>query len=400
MSLQKTSLKNFLNLKLILILNLIFFDLFLSNFVYAEDLNNKPSTEYLRRKTKNNFYIIGPSDVLYVEINDFTKELNSISTVNGEGFLKLPNLNKVYVEGLTIDELSDVLNQEYSKIVKEPSVNISVMKYRPVKIVIEGEVEDTGIHILPGTYNLNVNNTPSEGISLTNVSRTIFSSNDDDFKNLHNTHQSSSESVFFPTVFEAIRKSSGITLNADLSKVKIIRNNSISNGGGKIATTVNLLETLNQKDNSQNIRIMDGDNIYIPRSAGNSLKQITKAIKSNLNSKFINIYLAGRVQNVGLIKLNRTASLTDAIEIAGAKIVKGPVKFLRYNADGSIDSRKFRYRKNVKRGDFKNPILKNGDIIYITKSPINVATEVMSEITSPFQGILSSYTIYKAFSNL
>ena len=400
MSLQKTSLKNFLNLKLILILNLIFFDLFLSNFVYAEDLNNKPSTEYLRRKTKNNFYIIGPSDVLYVEINDFTKELNSISTVNGEGFLKLPNLNKVYVEGLTIDELSDVLNQEYSKIVKEPSVNISVMKYRPVKIVIEGEVEDTGIHILPGTYNLNVNNTPSEGISLTNVSRTIFSSNDDDFKNLHNTHQSSSESVFFPTVFEAIRKSSGITLNADLSKVKIIRNNSISNGGGKIATTVNLLETLNQKDNSQNIRIMDGDNIYIPRSAGNSLKQITKAIKSNLNSKFINIYLAGRVQNVGFLKLNRTASLTDAIEIAGAKIVKGPVKFLRYNADGSIDSRKFRYRKNVKRGDFKNPILKNGDIIYITKSPINVATEVMSEITSPFQGILSSYTIYKAFSNL
>ena len=400
MSLQKTSLKNFLNLKLILILNLIFFDLFLSNFVYAEDLNNKPSTEYLRRKTKNNFYIIGPSDVLYVEINDFTKELNSISTVNGEGFLKLPNLNKVYVEGLTIDELSDVLNQEYSKIVKEPSVNISVMKYRPVKIVIEGEVEDTGIHILPGTYNLNANNTPSEGISLTNVSRTMFSSKDDDFKNLYNTHQSSSESVFFPTVFEAIRKSSGITLNADLSKVKIIRNNSISNGGGKIATTVNLLETLNQKDNSQNIRIMDGDNIYIPRSAGNSLKQITKAIKSNLNSKFINIYLAGRVQNVGLIKLNRTASLTDAIEIAGAKIVKGPVKFLRYNADGSIDSRKFRYRKNVKRGDFKNPILKNGDIIYITKSPINVATEVMSEITSPFQGILSSYTIYKAFSNL
>lgn len=400
MSLQKISLKNFLTIKLILILNLIFSDLFLSSLVYAENLNNKPSTEYLRRKTKNNFYIIGPGDVLYVEINDFTKELNSPSTVNGEGFLKLPSLNKVYVEGLTIDELSDVLNQEYSKIVKEPSVNISVIKYRPVRIVIEGEVENTGIHILPGTYNLNVNNTQSEGFSLpSGSSKTIFSSNDN-LKNLFNTNQSSSESVFFPTVFEAIRKSSGITLNADLSKVKIIRKNSISNGGGKISTTVNLLETLNQKDNSQNIRIMDGDNIYIPRSEGNSLKQITKAIKSNLNSKFINIYLAGRVQSVGFLKLNRTASLTDAIDIAGAKIIRGPVRFLRYNADGSIVSRKFRYRKNAKRGDFNNPILKNGDIIYITRSPLNVASEVMNEITSPFQGILSSYTLYKAFSKL
>ena len=327
--------------------------------------------------------------------------MNSISTVNGEGFLKLPNLNKVYVEGLTIDELSEVLNQEYSKIVKEPAVNISVMKYRPVRIVIEGEVEDTGIHILPGTYNLNVDNKSSEDISLTGgIRKTIFNSNDESLKNLINTNQSSSESVFFPTVFEAIRKSSGITLNGDLSKVRIIRNNSISNGGGKISTTVNLLQTLNQNDNSQNIRIMDGDSIYVPRSNDNSIKQITKAIKSNLNSKFINVYVAGRVENVGLIKLNRTASLTNAIDIVGAKIIKGPVRFLRYNADGSIDSRKFRYRKNAKRGDYKNPILKNGDIIHIQKSSLNVATEVVNEITSPFQGLLSSFALYKAFSDL
>ncbi len=395
------SLKKIITFKFILFLNFIFCDSFLFNYVYAENFNNKPTAEYLRKKTKDNFYIIGPGDVLYIEINDFTKELNNIFSIDGEGFLKLQELNKVYVQGLTIDELTDVLNEEYSKIVKKPSVNITVVKYRPVRIVIEGEVEDSGIHILPGTFNLNVNN-PSN-VELVNPeegNKTIFSSNNADFKKFMSVNQSNSESVIFPTVFEAIRKSSGITLNADLSKVRVIRNNSLSNGGGKISTTVNLLETINQKDNSQNIRIMDGDNIFIPKSNDNSLKQITKAIKSNLNPKFINVYLAGRVDNVGFIKLNSTASLSDAIDLAGVKFLKGPVRFLRYNNDGTIDYRKFGYRKNQKRGNYKNPILKNGDIIYVTKSPLNIATEVLSEVSSPFQGILSSYAIYKAFSDL
>ena len=80
--------------------------------------------------------------------------------------------------------------------------------------------------------------------------------------------------------------------------------------------------------------------------------------------------------------------------------MKGPIRFLRYNSDGSIDVRKFGYRRNAKRGSYKNPILKDGDIVYITKSSLNLTTEVLSEITAPFQGILSSYTLYKAFSNL
>ena len=39
---------------------------------------------------------------------------------------------------------------------------------------------------------------------------------------------------------------------------------------------------------------MDGDNIFIARSDKPSPTQITKAIKSNLNPKFINVYFAGR----------------------------------------------------------------------------------------------------------
>ena len=46
-------------------------------------------------------------------------------------------------------------------------------------------------------------------------------------------------SPFFSTVFDAIRSSGGITQFSDLTSIKVIRKNSISNGGGKIQTTIN-----------------------------------------------------------------------------------------------------------------------------------------------------------------
>ena len=392
-------LKKFIKIKFSFLISLTLFEF--GNFKKAlADINQIPGQEYIRDFPQNNFYILGPGDVLNIEVNDYTLDLNNVLPISGEGFIKLKGLKKIYVKGLTISELSNILNQEYLNFVKYPDVDITILKYRPIKIYIQGEVEETGLHVLPGSYNLKVSNNngflipPRSQKSIFNIDRP----QNLDF--LGSTNSAVSENVFFPTLFDAIKKSNGITLNADLSQVKIVRKNSISNGGGSISTTVNLLDTINQKDDSQNIRLMDGDNIFIARSDSPSTSQITKAIKSNLNPKFINVYFAGRVENAGIVQLNKTAALTDALNIVGPKVLKGPIRFLRYNSDGSIDVRKFGYRRKAKRGSYKNPILKDGDIVYITKSSLNLTTEVLSEITAPFQGILSSYTLYKAFSNL
>ena len=72
---------------------------------------------------------------------------------------------------------------------------------------------------------------------------------------------------------------------------------------------------------------MDGDNIFIAKVIMISTTQITKAIKSNLNPKFINVYFAGRVENAGIVQLNKTAALTDALNIVGSKVLKGPIRF-------------------------------------------------------------------------
>ena len=92
------------------------------------------------------------------------------------------------------------------------------------------------------------------------------------------------------------------------------------------------------------------------------------------------------VENAGIVQLNKTAALTDALNIVGPKVLKGPIRFLRYNSDGSIDARKFGYRRNAKRGSFKNPILKDGDIVYVTKSSLNLTTEVLGRNYCAFSG--------------
>ena len=77
------------------------------------------------------------------------------------------------------------------------------------------------------------------------------------------------------------------------------------------------------------------------------------------------------------------------------KVLKGPARFLRYNNDGSIDERQFRYESSAKRGSYKNPFLKNGDVIMITNSTFYIINEVIDEGTSPFKGIFSFYGAYK-----
>ena len=42
------------------------------------------------------------------------------------------------------------------------------------------------------------------------------------------------DSPFFPTVFDAIRSSGGITQFSDLTSIRVIRKNNLSDGGGKM----------------------------------------------------------------------------------------------------------------------------------------------------------------------
>ena len=52
--------------------------------------------------------------------------------------------------------------------------------------------------------------------------------------------------------------------------------------------------------------------------------------------------------------ISRSGTLNDAIDMAGGKkVIKGPITFVRFNNDGTIDKRKFKIKRNAKRGSYK-----------------------------------------------
>ena len=341
---------------------------------------NQLNDNYLYNLPSND-YIIGAGDKLNISVSRDYPELTTLVTVDGEGTIYLPKLNRLFVKNLTTTELNNLLNEAYAKFVRFPDVEVLVTEYRPIRVQVKGEVENPGLHTLKGAFTVIPKKTTKDGPVLIGLDNAIL----DTPKGL---------SYFFPTLFDVIRASGGITEYSDLSNIKIIRKDNLSNGGGKITTEINYENMIKNGDNSPNIRIYDSDIIIIRKREKPNSMMLGQASLYNLNPKYINVFVTGRVNMPGKLEIPQASVLTDAVALAGgSKIIKGPLTFIRFNSDGTYDKRKFRYRNSTKRGSYKNPKLKNGDLIFIGESFATATTQIIGELTSPIRGIISTYAL-------
>jgi len=371
---------------------------------YSETLSDKSLSKYIRTVPDDSFYILGSGDCFFLKVSKYANDLTNNFCIDGEGVSYLPRLKKIYISGLTVSELIDVLNKEYKSYVNLPDVEITITTYRPVNVYVDGEVYAPGLYTLKGVFNPLLEKRDVEDFTFRDISGSYNSYQNSAIQRSLIDNNKKAYNIFFPSITDAIRTSGGVTQNSDLRNVEITRVNKYSDGGGKIKTNVNLINTLDLKDTSQNIRILDGDTIFIPKTDVPISSQISQAMKSNINPKFIKVMVTGRVTQPGELNVPLTVSgfstLTDALDIAGGKkIISGPVNFLRYNSDGTVDKRRFNYKRKAKRGSYINPYLRNGDIVYVGNSLLNVASEAITDITSPFVNMFSAYTFYKVFTN-
>lgn len=365
-----------------------------SNQINPVVSNTKINTDYLK-KLPSNDYIIGSGDTLKILVSNDYRELTRQVTVDGEGTIYLPKLNRIYVSGLTIDELNKVLNKAFLKFVKYPDVAVQVSSYRPIRVLVQGEVENPGLQTLSGSISIQQDLVDEEE----NISPFIGNSPDNVEAINKKDQRRQTYRYYFPTVFDAIRESGGITNFADLKRIQIIRNENLTNGGGKITATINFEEVINSGDNTQNIRILDSDVIRVFRSNTTNSLNLRKAVLSNLNPKYIEVFVTGRVRNPGRTIVSKASVLTDAIDISGGtKALKGKLTFIRFNNDGSIDKRRFKVNKRSKRGSFYNPILRNGDLLVIEDNFLTISNEILDDLTKPFVGIFSTYGLIKAIN--
>ena len=363
-----------------------------SRFVFASNILEKNKKEeltidYLKRLPTSE-YILGPGDLLFINVSRDYPELKSFVRIDRQGTLYLPKIKRIFVEGLSLNELNILLNKAFEEFVKFPSVEVSIVEYRPIRIYVDGEVEDPGLQTLSGAFSISAN---QEDETSGKDSKKVIE--DSSINQAIKTN-------YFPTVFDAIRSAGGITRFSNLKEVEIIRINSITEGGGRKKALLDFEKLIIDGDVSQNIRVYDGDTINVKKSEEVNLLQISRATKSNLNAKFINVFISGRINNPGNVKLSKSSTLNDAVDIAGgAKVLKGKTRFVRFNNDGTLDKRKISYSKKNPRGSYKNPYLREGDLILIDNSVISSTNEVISEITQPFTGIFSIYGLIKAISD-
>ncbi len=329
------------------------------------------NSEYLNQVPKTD-YILGPGDIIFIDFSPQYIELSQKSTIDGEGTINLPFLDKVFVSGLTTNELKKILSDAFESYIKFPSIDIEVVKYRPLRVFVAGEVENPGLHNLKGSFSVN----STKGIDIVDTT------------------------YYFPTVFDAIQRSGGITEYSDLSNIEVIRKENLTNGGGKIITSINFENLLINGDKSQNIRIYDSDIIRIPKSNKSNKEILKRASLSDLNPKYIEVFISGRIQTKqGIRKLGRTTYLVDAIDLAIPRTLRGKVFFMRLNKDGTVDRRRVAYNRSAKRGSYNNPLLKNGDILTVGSSLVNHFNEAVTEITTPFIGIFSAYSFYNTVTD-
>ena len=389
--------------------------------------------EFLLEKRYEEFLVLPDIDI---RINKFKFIPNGTFVINQEGIITLPQIpndpdektRKAFVRGLTIKELKKLLEKRYSQYLMNPTAFIEITRFKPMRISIRGEVRSPGIVTFPvytpsnflgdASYQnervadeiKSISEQSFERISIEKEFETNQSKESNSFKEVSsNTGIDSSseiiplnnikkESLFIGTLSNAIQKAGGLNSYSDISKIKIIRDIPIGKGGGKKSTTINFLSYLNEGDDTSDIRLFDGDYIFVPRLLERDVSIIPKSILSGLSPRFINVTISGQIENSGTIAIPIEGTLSDLMNLSGPrKPLSGKIYLIRYNKDGSILREKIRYSSNAAPGSPRNPYLLAGDLVTVQNSFIGRSTGIINAITEPFVGIYASKEVFEGF---
>ena len=378
-----------------------------NNFISTK--NNQMNIEYLDSRNELEDYIIDTGDSIYIEFLP-TSELTGTFPVNEEGELILPRIYDIYVRGLTISELEKLLETKYAEFLIDPKFKVRIALFRRIRVSISGEVRFPGIYNFPayisGSFlslenNADLYSSTSEN-NVVNPNLQLIGKNLQKYGDLSGSNNLSNDlsNDNTTTIAEVIRKAGGITSKTDLSRIEVTRNIPLGKGGGKKKASINFNSYLNGLDPNKDIRLFDGDSLFIPRLSNSNPSQIPKSIFSGISPKFISVNIFGRVANPGVVKLPLDSSLSDIIDLTGPiQPLSGKIILIRYNLDGTIQKKNISYFGRAKRGSRNNPLLRDGDLISVKSSIFGKTTGYIKEFTAPFVGIYSAIELYEKFGD-
>lgn len=108
---------------------------------------------------RNPRYRVCRDDVLSLSF-PLSPELNQKLTVQPDGFISLQSAGAVYVQGLTVRELSEAVKKAYAGILHDPIVDVDLIDFQKPLFTVLGQVGK------PGQYNLRNDITVTQAIAV------------------------------------------------------------------------------------------------------------------------------------------------------------------------------------------------------------------------------------------
>lgn len=260
-------------------------------------------------------YTIGVGDIVNITVwghGDLTRDY----LVDSEGFIAFPLIGRVKATRLTTKQLGERVRAALEKdYLVNPQVVATMSQYLSQKVRVFGEASGAGIYPLTGET----------------------------------------------TLFEILSKAGGISKTAG-RQVIVYRNERGATGESVGNSVLRLnLDKLHVGDNTENIRLQDGDTIFVPRPR--------------------HYFILGEVKGAGTFPLEKETTAVEAITLAGwfnDKAAPSAVKVVRTNPDGRQETLAIDLSGNIpKDGGFK---LRDGDTMFV---PRGNSYFIFGEVKSP-----------------
>jgi polysaccharide export outer membrane protein len=321
-------------------------------------------------------YILGSGDRLEISFlsNTYAKLGGTFELLN-DGSTSLPMIGSVVLDGLTVNQANRWLTSLYRRYLRQPELNLRVAQPRPLQVSVVGQVETPGLYLLsPG----------GEGSAVEGKEKSIPG---------------------LPTVVTAIQKAGGITLNANLSDVRLQRR--LPGDRSQLRETqLNLAALLQKGDKRQNPFLFDGDTIVITRAPAPPPDEVLELAAANLSPETITVNVVGEVKNPGRQAVRAGTPLIQAILSAGGPTAmranRNNVELVRINRDGTATLR--RYAIDYKQGVSgpRNPPLREGDSVIVNRSVLAAGSDALNAVSQPITGlvnVLALWRILQDFNN-
>jgi len=220
-------------------------------------------------------YGVGEGDLLHITVYD-NPDLTSDVRVSGDGKINVPPIGEVYVNGLTTIGISNKLAELFRDgFIKDPQVNVFIAEYKSKKVTALGEFAKPGLTELKGNSRL----------------------------------------------MEVISNAGGLTPDAGemLFVQRKVNKPGDKDNGKEVTLPVDLVKLLQGGDATLNLPVVDGDSIFVPRTAF--------------------VYVNGEVSKPGAYKITKELTVLRSITLAGgftAKAAKGRTKIIRKTDKGEI----------------------------------------------------------------